>query len=225
MTQRDMTAALRRRGATALTYGLVVGLVGIAALGAVTRVGESQVSLFGEVSSTLTDVIEQTAETNPSISPSPLPSPSPSPSPTPTVVYRLRETGFTSYWAIVRVPSNTTVTTDEQFVALCQTYGLAMAASSENNNNCDEDLASPRIEVTTSCNMFSKFPQATWLDDWPGGQIWVQYADYDSSSYGSGLWNCSSRSAGQTNNGCSSPSHNNNNSMTTSHFIACADQP
>ncbi len=39
-----------KRGATALTYGLVVGLVGIGALGAVTNVGDSVLSLFGTVS-------------------------------------------------------------------------------------------------------------------------------------------------------------------------------
>lgn len=41
------------RGATALTYGLVVGLVALAGLAAVTRIGESVDSLFTEVSSTI----------------------------------------------------------------------------------------------------------------------------------------------------------------------------
>lgn len=41
------------RGATALTYGLVVGLVGVAALAAVTRVGDSVGSLFTQVSSSI----------------------------------------------------------------------------------------------------------------------------------------------------------------------------
>ncbi len=47
------------RGATALTYGLVVGLVGVAALAAVTRVGDSVGSLFTQVSSS----IDQTSGT------------------------------------------------------------------------------------------------------------------------------------------------------------------
>ncbi len=46
------------RGATALTYGLVVGLVGIAALAAVTRIGDSIDILFGTTSSTLTSAID-----------------------------------------------------------------------------------------------------------------------------------------------------------------------
>lgn len=49
----------KRQGATALTYGLVVGLVGIAGLAAVTRVGESVDSLFGDVSSTITSGLEE----------------------------------------------------------------------------------------------------------------------------------------------------------------------
>lgn len=40
----------RRRGATALTYGLVVGLVAVGSLSAVNSVGDSVVSLFGTVS-------------------------------------------------------------------------------------------------------------------------------------------------------------------------------
>ncbi len=45
----------RRRGATALTYGLVVGLVALGSLSAVTRIGGGVDSLFGTVSSTLSD--------------------------------------------------------------------------------------------------------------------------------------------------------------------------
>lgn len=47
-----------RRGATALTYGLVVGLVGIAGLSAVTRVGSSVEALFGRTSSTMVTGLE-----------------------------------------------------------------------------------------------------------------------------------------------------------------------
>ncbi len=50
----------KTRGATALTYRLVVGLVAVAGIAAVTRVGESVDSLFGDVSSTLTDASDGT---------------------------------------------------------------------------------------------------------------------------------------------------------------------
>ncbi len=61
----------KRQGATALTYGLVVGLVGIAGLSAVTRVGESVDSLFGDVSSTMRSGLEEetTASTTPTATP------------------------------------------------------------------------------------------------------------------------------------------------------------
>lgn len=49
----------RQRGATALTYGLVVGLVALAGLTAVTRVGEGVQSLFGTTSSTLSGTVDR----------------------------------------------------------------------------------------------------------------------------------------------------------------------
>ncbi len=54
------------RGATALTYGLVVGLVALGALSAVTRIGDSTTILFGAVSSTMTDVVTTPATPSPS---------------------------------------------------------------------------------------------------------------------------------------------------------------
>ncbi len=47
------------RGATALTYGLTVGLVAIGALGAVTRIGDSVESLFGDVSNQIVSGINK----------------------------------------------------------------------------------------------------------------------------------------------------------------------
>ncbi len=47
----------KARGATALTYGLVVGLVALAGLSAVTRIGDSTTTLFTQVSSTLTQSV------------------------------------------------------------------------------------------------------------------------------------------------------------------------
>lgn len=64
----------RDRGATALTYGLVVGLVAIAGIAAVTRIGEGVDVLFGTTASTLTGTI---GTSEPQASPSPSPSPSP----------------------------------------------------------------------------------------------------------------------------------------------------
>lgn len=45
--------AARRRGASALTYGLLVGLISVVALGAVTSSGDSVDSLFGNVNNSL----------------------------------------------------------------------------------------------------------------------------------------------------------------------------
>lgn len=54
--QRDgQPGQARDRGATALTYGLVVGLVAIAALAAVTRIGDSVDLLFTDVASVIAD--------------------------------------------------------------------------------------------------------------------------------------------------------------------------
>lgn len=72
-----------RRGATALTYGLVVGLVSLGALSAVTRGGESIDSLFSTVSSTL--IAEGAGPDAPTAVPVASPSPSPSPAPSPSV--------------------------------------------------------------------------------------------------------------------------------------------
>ncbi len=55
------------RGATALTYGLVVGLVALAGLAAVTRIGSSVDTLFSSTAETMT----QGLETGPSPSDSP----------------------------------------------------------------------------------------------------------------------------------------------------------
>lgn len=54
-----MRGLRRNRGATALTYGLVVGLVAIAGLSAVTRMGDAIGTNFTNVSSTLTDAAER----------------------------------------------------------------------------------------------------------------------------------------------------------------------
>lgn len=69
------------RGATALTYGLVVGLVALGSLAAVDQVGNSTSGLFIDVASSIDGT---RATPGPAASPSPLPSPSPSPTPTPT---------------------------------------------------------------------------------------------------------------------------------------------
>lgn len=67
----------RRRGATAMTYSLVVGLVAIAGITAVTRVGSSVDGLFTEVASSLdnADRPGPGSETSPTASPSATPSP------------------------------------------------------------------------------------------------------------------------------------------------------
>lgn len=73
--QRIKPAFHRRRaerGATALTYGLVVGLVALAGLAAVTRIGTSVEGLFVEVASSIDG---QAATATPALSPSPTPSP------------------------------------------------------------------------------------------------------------------------------------------------------
>lgn len=44
---------MRKKGATALTYALVVGLISLLAIGAVTRVGDSTQVLFGRASDSL----------------------------------------------------------------------------------------------------------------------------------------------------------------------------
>ncbi len=63
----------QNRGATALTYGLVVGLVGIGSLAAVTRIGDSIDSLFGTTSSTLTGSLDKAEATaTPTATPTPL---------------------------------------------------------------------------------------------------------------------------------------------------------
>lgn len=82
----------RQRGATALTYGLVVGLVALAGLGAVTRIGESTGTLFTSVASSIDGT------TPAPVAPSPSPSPSPSPTPTPVAArcQGVRDQGQTS---------------------------------------------------------------------------------------------------------------------------------
>ncbi len=49
-------------GATAIEYGLIAALVSVAAIGALTTMGESLQTLFGTVSNSLTDA---TASTSP----------------------------------------------------------------------------------------------------------------------------------------------------------------
>ncbi len=73
--------AQRQRGATAMTYSLVVGLVAIAGITAVTRVGSSVDELFTEVASSL-DSAERsgpgsaaTPTATPTVTPSATPSP------------------------------------------------------------------------------------------------------------------------------------------------------
>ncbi len=87
-----MTLMMGRRAATALTYGLVVGLVGVAALGAVTRVGDGVDSLFVDVASTMLDPAGEP------VPPVASPSPSPSPSPTPVGLVGDLTTGSPGQW-------------------------------------------------------------------------------------------------------------------------------
>lgn len=64
------------RAATALTYGLVVGLVAIAGISAVTRVGDSVDFLFGSVSSTLSSTVDgDGAAATATPTPTPIPRP------------------------------------------------------------------------------------------------------------------------------------------------------
>ncbi len=61
----------KERGATALSYGLVLGLVAFGGIAAVTRIGESVDTLFGTTSSTLVSGVDQP----PSEEPEPVTSP------------------------------------------------------------------------------------------------------------------------------------------------------
>lgn len=65
-------------GATALTYGLVVGLVAIAGIGAVTRVGTSVEGLFVDVASSIDGTATETGtDTSPTVEPVASPSTAP----------------------------------------------------------------------------------------------------------------------------------------------------
>ena len=61
---RNFTRA--ERGATAIEYGLLLGLIAIALIGAVTLLGESVVSMFGGITSEVStaEVIAGGAEGN-----------------------------------------------------------------------------------------------------------------------------------------------------------------
>ncbi|GAB5388616.1 MAG: hypothetical protein Alpg2KO_15840 [Alphaproteobacteria bacterium] len=73
-----LTKVLRaRRGASALTYGLLVGLISVTALVSVTSIGDNTDALFGTVDENLSGV----AGTSGTASASPAPSASPSPVP------------------------------------------------------------------------------------------------------------------------------------------------
>ena len=48
-------------GATAIEYGLIAALVSVAAIGALTTMGESLQTLFGTVSNSLTDAEASTS--------------------------------------------------------------------------------------------------------------------------------------------------------------------
>ncbi|GAB5388604.1 MAG: hypothetical protein Alpg2KO_15720 [Alphaproteobacteria bacterium] len=77
-----------KRGASLLSYGLVVGLIAVVALGAVTSVGSNTNSLFTDVSGTLDNVITGQGgggSTGPAASPDASASPSPAPSPSPAL--------------------------------------------------------------------------------------------------------------------------------------------
>lgn len=56
--QQQQAGGTGERGATALTYGLVVGLVALAGLAAVTRIGDSVDTLFTSTAETMTQGLE-----------------------------------------------------------------------------------------------------------------------------------------------------------------------
>lgn len=64
-----MTAFKAKRGASAIGYGLLIGLISVIGLGAITSVGSETDKLFGNVGTTLDDVVENNVS---SPSPSPI---------------------------------------------------------------------------------------------------------------------------------------------------------
>ncbi|GAB5387939.1 MAG: hypothetical protein Alpg2KO_09070 [Alphaproteobacteria bacterium] len=71
-----------KRGVSALSYGLLVGLIGVVALAAVTGSGSSINELFGETSGALQGVVDENVE-----QPAPSAAPSASASPSPTGLF------------------------------------------------------------------------------------------------------------------------------------------
>ncbi|GAB5389521.1 MAG: hypothetical protein Alpg2KO_24890 [Alphaproteobacteria bacterium] len=61
-----------RRGASLLSYGLVVGLIAVVGLGAVTQIGDSVDSLFTQTSDTLANSIEAGSASAPAASATPV---------------------------------------------------------------------------------------------------------------------------------------------------------
>ncbi|GAB5387717.1 MAG: hypothetical protein Alpg2KO_06850 [Alphaproteobacteria bacterium] len=63
----------RRRGASLSSYGLIVGLISIVALGAVTGIGDNINALFGETGDTLAEVIGEDTGAQSAAAPTPTP--------------------------------------------------------------------------------------------------------------------------------------------------------
>ncbi|GAB5389181.1 MAG: hypothetical protein Alpg2KO_21490 [Alphaproteobacteria bacterium] len=111
------------RGASLLSYGLVVGLIAVVALGAVTSIGSNVDSLFTTVSGEMEDVVDDggtVAQAQPSASAAVSPSPSPSPS---AQVFMVN--GNFGVYPFVEDPNRPAVHNETSMNAVCTAAGFS----------------------------------------------------------------------------------------------------
>lgn len=154
-----------RRGATALTYGLVVGLVALAGLAAVTRIGESVDSLFGTTSSTMLSTVNSSDPTTPQ--------PSPSPSPTREDVF-FQCTGFSTYVVFAENTENLSINSFTSTRDACLAYGFQGLGTDKQQQN-DGVGASQNSDLTEAISCHNCF----WGD---GGNAWYRSYGHTNST-------------------------------------------